>query len=473
MRSEALEAVLATYLTDGHYNGIAIGVRNIDPMIFKHLANLKLIRSVFIVRGTGDTWCFGSYFPKKLSEVALNCLEGPRKPYTRIKDEVFKCINLQRFFKWIIEFEGDVFIQSWNKRLLLVIHITQYETLNHQFGYDSRERIRIPARTVYQLINEGTISPSKLWFDYLVEKISTYVFHGTLKYYKSYQLDINPRKTNLVHNYYFYADCTSRSSAINILEQLTLPNTWKGLITSILADTLHAYSAHTINFDDIRIIKKIINCKLRSPMKGPYNEYIMKQLPLIYPLILSGKERQAEARKEKLKKLMEYFTYKRKKSLCRLMELLTNEEREQLNKVARIVKPISRLIDIALEEMLIRKGGTPIGYLVVCMRLYKEPKIIISWSHCDEDHIKYAKALRELGIIEDYIILRSKHEILLISYRKEVRITPDDLARMFEMTLGFAPEDVIKETWFESFRNVKKGKITKYNETEIIIESSK
>ncbi|GBC71296.1 hypothetical protein HRbin02_01076 [Candidatus Calditenuaceae archaeon HR02] len=79
---QRLEAVLAAYLIDGHYNGIAIGVRNIDPMIFRHLADLGLINTVFIAYGTGNTWCFGSYFPKRLSDVVLQCLEGPKKPYS-------------------------------------------------------------------------------------------------------------------------------------------------------------------------------------------------------------------------------------------------------------------------------------------------------------------------------------------------------------------------------------------------------
>ncbi len=105
-----LEPILAAYLTDGHYNGISIGVRNTDPMIFKHLADLGLIKSVFIVRGTGDTWNLGSYFPKKLSEIALRCMEGPGKPYMRIKNDVLESMDIMTFFRWVVEYEGSIFI---------------------------------------------------------------------------------------------------------------------------------------------------------------------------------------------------------------------------------------------------------------------------------------------------------------------------------------------------------------------------
>ncbi|GBC71294.1 hypothetical protein HRbin02_01074 [Candidatus Calditenuaceae archaeon HR02] len=101
----------------------------------------------------------------------------------------------------------------------------------------------------------------------------------------------------------------------------------------------------------------------------------------------------------------------------------------------------------------------------------KEPKIIIAWPYADEDHKEYAKALTDLKIIDEYTVLPDNSGILLVSYRDRLVIRPQDIANMFELTLGFAPEDIIEETWFETFQDVRRGKKVKYTLDEIIIEA--
>jgi len=358
MKPGALEAILAAYLTDGHYNGISIGVRNIDPMIFKHLADLGLIKSVFVVRGTGNTWGFGSYFPKKLSEAALKCLEGAKKPYTKIKDEVADGLDIATLLKWIIEFEGDIYIQTWGDRLLLVISMTQYEAIGESRIDDSIGRLRLSVKDTEALIDEGMITPSKIWLDYIVDRIQG-LFGRRLKYYKSYQLDLTTRKTSLAHNYYFYADCTTDVSAANILENLAIPCTWKGVTTKILSEALWAYTDREIGLKDISLIKKLINCRIDRPLKGPYNEYIIMQLPQIYPLLLNGKEERVAEKMRKLERLINYFTYERKKSFIRLLSTLTDEEMKRLQGLTKALNSLETLVK------QFSKGGTPIGRLWV------------------------------------------------------------------------------------------------------------
>ena len=359
MKPGALEAVLASYLTDGHYNGLAIGIRNIDPMIFKHLADQGLIKSVFIVRGTGNTWGFGSYFPKKLSETALKCLEGPKKPYTRIKDEIVDKLNITTLLKWIIEFEGDIFLQTWGDRLLLVVSMTQYETIDKSIINDSIDRLRLSVKDTEALIEKGVITPSKLWLDYFVDRIKRLIFGRQLKYYKSYQLDLTTRKTSLAHNYYFYADCTNDASVANVLRTLAIPRTWKGITTKILSEVLWAYANRKISPKDIFLIKKLVNCRIDRPLKGPYNEYVIMRLPQIYPLLLNGKEKRVARRMKKLEKLINYFTYERKKSFIRLLNTLTDEEMRRLQGLTKTLKSIETLVNE------FSKGGTPIGCLWV------------------------------------------------------------------------------------------------------------
>ena len=101
----------------------------------------------------------------------------------------------------------------------------------------------------------------------------------------------------------------------------------------------------------------------------------------------------------------------------------------------------------------------------------KEPKIVIAWNYSDEDHIEYAKALKRLKIIDAYTLLPDNSGILLFSYRDRLVIKPQDIVDMFELTLGFAPKEIIRETWFETFQDIRRGKTVKYTTEEIIIEA--
>lgn len=354
-----LEPMLASFLTDGHYNGIAIGIRNIDPMIFKHLANLGLIKSVFVVRGTGNTWGFGSYFPKRLSEAALSCLEGPKKPYSTIRDAILDQLDLSSFLRWIMEFEGNFFIQRWGSRLLLVISITQYETIKDVEINNTSNRLRLSVIETKRFIEDGKITPSTLWIDYLIAKVRNLVLDKGLKHYKSYQLDLRMRRTSLAHIHYLYADCTNDARPASILESLTLENTWKRITATILDETIQVYTKRLIQPEDINMVKKIISCNIDKPLKGPYNEYIIKRLPQIYPLILNGRKERIAERTKKLNKLIKYFTYERKKSLNYLLNMLTQEESEQLQRLTATIKSLNTLIEEFSE------GGTPTGRLWV------------------------------------------------------------------------------------------------------------
>ncbi len=104
-------------------------------------------------------------------------------------------------------------------------------------------------------------------------------------------------------------------------------------------------------------------------------------------------------------------------------------------------------------------------------RYSREPKIIIAWPY-SEDNIKFARALMELGIIDDYEVSKEHYEVYLISYRDRMIITPDDEEEMFIIALGFAPKEFIKNSWFNSYIDVRRGKIVRYTEKEVIIEAS-
>ncbi|MEM2812467.1 MAG: hypothetical protein QXH62_06040 [Candidatus Bathyarchaeia archaeon] len=102
---------------------------------------------------------------------------------------------------------------------------------------------------------------------------------------------------------------------------------------------------------------------------------------------------------------------------------------------------------------------------------FKKPKIIIAWPY-SEDNVKFAKALMELGIIDDYELSKEQHEVYLISYRNRVTITLSDEERMFNTALGFIPKEFIKDAWFDSYIDIRQGRIVKYTKEEVIVESS-
>jgi len=105
------------------------------------------------------------------------------------------------------------------------------------------------------------------------------------------------------------------------------------------------------------------------------------------------------------------------------------------------------------------------------MQRINEPKIIIAWRYSDDDHVEYAKALKELGVIDDYKILPNDEGILLLSYKDRLVITPRDIADMFKLTLGFVPEELIEKTWYKTFSDVRRGQIIEYTNDEVVIES--
>ncbi len=43
---------------------------------------------------------------------------------------------------------------------------------------------------------------------------------------------------------------------------------------------------------------------------------------------------------------------------------------------------------------------------------------------------------------------------------------------MFNTALGFIPKEFIKDTWFDSYIDIRQGRIVKYTKEEVIIESS-
>ena len=103
----------------------------------------------------------------------------------------------------------------------------------------------------------------------------------------------------------------------------------------------------------------MINCRIDRPLKGPYNEYIIMQLPQIYPLLLNGKEERVAEKMRKLERLINYFTYERKKSFIRLLSTLTDEEMKRLQGLTKALNSLETLVK------QFSKGGTPIGRLWV------------------------------------------------------------------------------------------------------------
>ena len=242
---------------------------------------------------------------------------------------------------------------------MLMISITQYETIKDVEINNLSNRLRLSVIETKRFIKDGKITPSTLWIDHFVAKLRNLVLDKGLKHYKSYQLDLRTRRTSLAHIHYFYADCTNDARPASILESLTLENTWKRITATILNETVQAYTKRLKQLEDINTVKKIISCNIEKPLKGPYNEYIIKRLPKIYPLILKGRKERMDERTKKLNELIKYFTYERKKSLNYLLNSLTKEESERLQRLTATIKSLNTLIEEFSE------GGTPTGRLWV------------------------------------------------------------------------------------------------------------
>jgi hypothetical protein len=357
-----LEAILAAYLTDGHYNGIAIGVRNIDPMIFRHLADLGLVKSVFPVRGTGNTWSLGAYFPKRLSEAALSCLEGQCKPTARIKPEVLQRLDIDRFMAWVIEYEGGVFVNRWGEEVMLLITICQYEDAAIKFP-KTCGRDRLSFNETSQVLQDSGIMPSQLWLDDVISRFTTNSSIGAvLKYYKEYRMDITA-KAAIEHKHLFYLSYRKTGETLNRLIDLTLPASWKHMTMRIYAETLPLYANRQIAFDDVKILKRVIGCNYHSPMKGPYNEYVIVSLDKIRDLLEYSEFRRATNYQQKIQQFRNYFEKRRLKSYATLNTMLSDYERRRLSELENMLKPLAELL------AMLRERGTPKGRLEILISL--------------------------------------------------------------------------------------------------------
>jgi hypothetical protein len=358
-----LEAILAAYLTDGHYNGIAIGVRNIDPMIFRHLADLGLVKTVFPVRGTGNTWSLGAYFPKRLSEAALSCLEGQCKPTARIKPEVLQRLDIDRFMAWVIEYEGGVFVNNWGPEAMLLIVLCQYEDAGTSLSFPKTcGRVRLSVSETSHVLQDSGITPSQLWLDYVANRFTIASPIGAaLNYFKQYQLDITT-KAAIDHQYFFYVSYRA-ARILRRLTGLTLPTSWKHMIMRVYTETLSLYAMRLITVDDIRLIKRVIACNDRNPMKGPYNEYVISSLDQIRELLENTEFRRATNYPQKMQQFRHYFEKRRLKSYATLNTMLSDCERRRLSELENMLKPLAELL------AMLRERGTPKGRLEILISL--------------------------------------------------------------------------------------------------------
>ncbi|MEM4297281.1 MAG: hypothetical protein QW815_02810 [Nitrososphaerota archaeon] len=367
---EALETLLATYLTDGHHNGITLGVRGIDPIIFRHLADMHLIKTAFPVRGTGDTWCLGAYMPKILSELALNSLEGHGKPHLRIREETLQQLNLKRIMRWIVEYEGCIYINFWGENMMMLIVVCQYEDVTTKLpAVPSGPRRRLSVRATAKLLNSHGVSPARLWLDDIVDR---YISGGAnqcgFKMVKSYQMDINDCRAAVSHNYILYTVCYRSGSSWMTLDSLTLPRTWKNLVVSIDLKAAQLYLQREISKNDLTLLKYVRGCSKTIPMKGPYNEHVLANLRLIEDLLENGVQQKRAARKQQqLRNLVSYLTERRRKSAKTLRSTLTAEERMRLGDLANHIAPLRTLLDLFCEQ------GTPIGRIFIHTVMYSEP----------------------------------------------------------------------------------------------------
>ena len=364
--AEKLEAILSTYITDGYFNGVAIGLRNIDPMIFKHLADLGLIKTVSGVRGTGDTLCFGAYFPRALSIYALSCIEGTRKPFIKIKPEVMNQLNINRMMKWIVEYEAATYLTFWGENALMIeTYICQYEDITRKVRFeDVALRKRFSCRETTKILHANGITPSRLWLEDIIKRFTAQSqLEQVLEYFKAYQMDVTANRTSLAHNYYLYVLCSPSNNLWTKIISVTLPNTWKNIVCQIYVEAVKKYLNREISKNDLYIIKHFIGCSKTKPRKGPYNEYILSKMELIEELLSSnqGSLKSRYAREQRLNQLIHYFTEVREKSTKTLNRILNAEEKRRLKELADIIKPLNELIEIVCEK------GTPIEYLTNSM----------------------------------------------------------------------------------------------------------
>lgn len=340
-----LEAVLATYLTDGHYNGIAIGVRNLDPMIFKHLIDKHLIKTVFPVRGSGETWCLGAYFDTDTSRRGLQALTNSKKPYAQIRPEILSELDIDGAFQWIVEYEASAYISRWGRQPLINFNVQQYEDLHlpqqvwSQWG--QRDRVRLSISKTRELMINNVVRPSRLWTNQLMDEYARRgKWQNLFHFYKSYQIDALPKrhKASLTHSHYLLCNPITQRKYLTSLKELTLSHTWKRTCVSLECEAMEKYLEAEITWGDLELIKGLLAGGSVHRSKGPYSEYVRGKLQEI-------EEHINGVGAAKLMHLKSYLQ-RRKKSFKNFMKELAKDEKQRLIELAERMNSLGDLIEL-------------------------------------------------------------------------------------------------------------------------------
>jgi hypothetical protein len=131
----------------------------------------------------------------------------------------------------------------------------------------------------------------------------------------------------------------------------------------IYAETLPLYANRQIAFDDVKILKRVIGCNYHSPMKGPYNEYVIVSLDKIRDLLEYSEFRRATNYQQKIQQFRNYFEKRRLKSYATLNTMLSDYERRRLSELENMIKPLAELL------AMLRERGTPKGRLEILISL--------------------------------------------------------------------------------------------------------
>jgi hypothetical protein len=211
-------------------------------------------------------------------------------------------------------------------------------------------------------LQDSGITPSQLWLDYVANRFTIASPIGAaLNYFKQYQLDITT-KAAIDHQYFFYVSYRA-ARILRRLTGLTLPTSWKHMIMRVYTETLSLYAMRLITVDDIRLIKRVIACNDRNPMKGPYNEYVISSLDQIRELLENTEFRRATNYPQKMQQFRHYFEKRRLKSYATLNTMLSDCERRRLSELENMLKPLAELL------AMLRERGTPKGRLEILISL--------------------------------------------------------------------------------------------------------
>jgi hypothetical protein len=100
------------------------------------------------------------------------------------------------------------------------------------------------------------------------------------------------------------------------------------------------------------------------------------------------------------------------------------------------------------------------------------PLIRIIWPYSD-DNVEFAKALKKLGVIDSYRVIRKDDNVELCVKRPVATIGFEDLIKQFEMALGMIPDkETLEDIWETAFNNIEGGRVVKHDEKECIIEAT-